>query len=124
MLLESPQTLYSASADPHLTQDLFKGTIKSLGKLQQDSMCSYRQLQADMNLAPAAESLKFYSNSTFKQLVRPPKASLQLAGQFHELSGSESSTVILSSGRYSMLETQLQLQVWPQKHGVWEMLMQ
>ena len=31
IVLESPQTLYSDSADPHLTQGLFKGTIKSLG---------------------------------------------------------------------------------------------
>ena len=68
IVLESPQTLYSDSADPHLTQGLFKGTIKSLGKLQQDSNCSYCQVQAEMDLAPIAESLKFYSN--LRQLIQ------------------------------------------------------
>lgn len=61
ILLESPQTLYSA--DPHLTQGLFNGIIKSLGKVQQDSNCAFCQVQAETDLAPVQKSLRFYSSS-------------------------------------------------------------
>lgn len=102
ILLESPQVLYADGSDPHLTQGLFKGTITSLENIQQDSTCTFRGVQAEMDLAPVAGSLCFYSRSTFKQLVRPPKPSLQLAKQLYELPGAELSTIVLSSRRHNM----------------------
>ena len=65
MVVECPQTLYGDGQDPHLTQGLFKGTVESLGSIE-DGML--RTVQVQLDEAPLPGSLALYSASTYDSL--------------------------------------------------------
>lgn len=46
---------------------------------------------------------RFYSSRTFKQLIRVPKATQELAAQLYVETGTTSQQITLSSCRYGML---------------------
>lgn len=101
IVLEMAQPLYKDGTDSHFTQGLFEATIHSLDAITKPGML--RQAQLLVADCPIANSLVYYSSSTFRRLQRVPKETLQVAQQLYQQSSSQLISVTLNSSRWGMV---------------------